>query len=73
MEFSMSDYRSRLKQQYVGKRVVVDSHRPELARWANVPGQVITINCNGLALVQFEGADPSRHDIDPKFLSIQDQ
>lgn len=66
----MSNHRSKLKWQYVGQRVVVDSHRPELARWGGVPGQVIMINCNGLALVQFEGVDPSWHDIDPKFLSI---
>ena len=69
--FSMSDHRSRLKQQYVGKRVVVDAHRPELARLADMPGRVIAINHNDFALVQFEGPDPSWHDIAPQFLKLE--
>jgi hypothetical protein len=60
-----------LKQQYAGKRVVVDARRPELARLAGVPGRVVTINCNGQALVQFEGPDPSWHDINPEFLKLE--
>ena len=60
-----------LKQQYAGKRVVVDARRPELARLANVPGRVVTINCNGRALVQFDGPDPGWHDIDPEFLKLE--
>jgi hypothetical protein len=58
----------KLRAQYAGKRVLVDASRPELARLANVPGRVVTINCNGRALVQFEGPDPSWHDIDPAYL-----
>jgi hypothetical protein len=58
----------RLKQQYVGKRVVVDARRPELTRLANLPGRVVTINCNGRALVQFEGPATGWYDIDPEFL-----
>ena len=60
-----------LKQQYAGRRVLVDAQRPELARLANVPGRIVTVNCNGRALVQFEGADQSWHDIDPKFLKLE--
>jgi hypothetical protein len=61
----------RLKQQYVGKRVLVDARRPELARLADVPGRVVTINCNGQALVQFEGPDQAWHDIAPEFLKVE--
>lgn len=58
----------RLRQQYAGTRVLVDARRPELARLANVPGQVVTINGNGRALVQFEGPASGWLDIDPDFL-----
>ena len=54
----------KLKQQYVGQRVLVDARRPELARLADVPGRVVTINCNGRALVQFDWADVGWHDRD---------
>ena len=46
-----------LKETYTGRTVMIEALHPELIRWANVPGQVITFNCNGRALVQFEGAD----------------
>ena len=61
----------KLKQQYVGQRVLVDARRPELARLANVPGRVVTINYNGRALVQFEGPDRGWHDIAPAFLKLE--
>ena len=61
----------RLKRQYAGKRVVVDARRPELTRLAGLPGRVVTVNCNGAALVQFDGSDTSWHDIDPKFLKLE--
>jgi len=61
----------KLKQRYAGKRVLVDARRPELARLANLPGHVVTINGNGQALVQFEGADRGWHDIDPEFLKLE--
>jgi hypothetical protein len=60
-----------LAQRYVGKRVVVDARQPELVRFAQVPGRVVAVNCNGRALVQFEGPDPSWHDIGPKFLKLE--
>jgi hypothetical protein len=61
----------KLRQQYAGKRVVVDARRPELARLADLPGRVITINSNGHALVQFEGADQGWHEIAPQFLNLE--
>ena len=60
-----------LKQQYVGRRVLVDGRRPELARLAGVSGRVAAVNCNGRALVQFEGPDRGRHDIAPEFLKLE--
>jgi hypothetical protein len=57
-----------LTQQYAGKRVLLDARRPELARLADVPGRVVAINCNGRALVQFEGPATGWYDIDPTFL-----
>lgn len=59
------------RRRYAGKRVLVDPQRPELARFANVPGRIVTINHNGQALVQFEGADQGWHDIHPKFLKLE--
>jgi hypothetical protein len=53
----------KLRQQYTEQYVVVDPTRPELARFAGVPGQIKTINMNGRALVQFDGADVGWHDI----------
>ncbi len=67
----MAEDLEKLKQQYAGKRVLVDARRPELVRLADVPGRVVTINSNGHALVQFEGADQGWHDIDPEFLQLE--
>ena len=67
---SLDDF-EHLKQQYAGQRVTVDARRPELARWANMPARVVTINCNGRALVQFEGPDLGWHDIDPDYLKLE--
>ena len=57
-----------LKETYTGRTVMIEALRPELVRWANVPGRVITFNCNGRALVRFEGADEAFYDIDPEYL-----
>jgi hypothetical protein len=57
-----------LKETYTGRTVMVEALRPELTRWANVPGHVITFNCNGRAIVQFEGADQGFYDIDPDYI-----
>jgi hypothetical protein len=62
----------KLKLEYTGRSVVVDSDRPALARWARQPGRVKTINYNGRALVQFEGADQSWHEIELDDLKVVD-
>jgi hypothetical protein len=59
-----------LKETYAGRTITIEALRPELTRWANLPGRVITINCNGRAIVQFEGADEAFYDIDPEYLRI---
>ena len=59
-----------LKETYTGRTVTIEALRPELTRWANVSGRVITFNCNGRALVQFEGADQAFYDIDPEYIRI---
>jgi hypothetical protein len=61
----------KLKLRYAGQRVLVDARRPELTRLADLPGHVVTINGNGQALVQFEGADRGWHDIAPEFLRLE--
>jgi hypothetical protein len=60
-----------LKRQYAGRRVLVDAQRPELARWTNVPGRIVTINHNGQAIVQFDGPDQGWHDIAPQSLRLE--
>jgi hypothetical protein len=69
--FMSSEDLEELQRQYAGRRVLVDARRPELTRLANVPGRVVTINCNGQALVQFDGPDQGWHDIDPEFLKLE--
>jgi hypothetical protein len=64
---------SNLKKTYTGQTIAVEAVRPELARWANVPGRVVTINGNGRALVQFEGADQGFYDIDPDYLELAEK
>ena len=61
----------RLKQQYAGKRVVVEAARPQMAQLAGKAGRVVTVNHSGLALVRLDGADAAWHDIDPKFLRME--
>jgi hypothetical protein len=61
----------RLKEQYTGSRVLVDSQRPELSRFANTPGRIVTVNGNGLALVQFDGPDRGWHDIALESLRLE--
>ena len=59
-----------LKKKFVGRTVTIDAQRPELVRMADLRGKVITINCNGGALVQFEGPDPAWYEIEPEYLMI---
>jgi len=60
-----------LKKKFVGRKVTIDAQRPELVRMAELRGKVITINCNGGALVQFEGPDPAWYEIEPEYLIIE--
>ena len=61
-----------LKRQYTDQFVVVDDHRPELARFRGVTGQVKTINMNGRALVEFQDyiANIGWYDIELDFLTV---
>jgi len=61
-----------LKRQYTDQFVVVDEHRPELARFRGVTGQVKTINMNGRALVEFQDyiANIGWYDIELDFLTV---
>jgi hypothetical protein len=61
-----------LKKKYLGRTVTIDAQRPELVRMAELRGRVITINCNGGALVQFEGPDSAWYEIEPEYLKIDD-
>ncbi len=49
----------------------VESRRPELARWVGTLSTVRSVNHNGRALIQFDGADDSWHDIAPEFLTVE--
>ena len=64
----------KLKRQYTDQYVVVQSGRPELARFKGLVGQVKTVNMSGRALVEFD-ADNNRgwFDIEPAHLTIADK
>lgn len=59
-----------LRLEYCDRYVVVEGDRPELARFRGRVGRVQTINCNGRAVVQFEGVDRSWYDLDLDYLKI---
>jgi pyruvate/2-oxoglutarate dehydrogenase complex dihydrolipoamide acyltransferase (E2) component len=60
-----------LKKEWTDKYVVVDGGAPELKRFSGLTGTVKTINMNGRALVEFDGAvDIGWYDIDPSFLKV---
>lgn len=63
----------KLRQEYTGQYVSVDPQRPELARFAGKSARVKTINFNGRALVQFDGADRGWYDIELDYLKVLDQ
>jgi len=63
----------KLKQEYAGQYVMIDSDRPELARLKNVLGQVRTVNFNGRALVEFDGADRTWYDLEIDYLKVIDK
>lgn len=62
----------KLRQEYTGQYVSVDTRRPELARFAGVPARVKSINFSGLALVQFQGADRGWYDVELDHLKVID-
>ncbi len=64
----------RLRDGYSDKQVVVESDLPELARFKGQTGRVITVNCNGRALVAFDaGKDRARYDIEIDYLKVIDK
>jgi hypothetical protein len=63
----------KLKQEYTGQIVMIDSDRPELARLKNVPGKVRTVNFNGRALVEFDGVDRTWYDLEIDYLKVVDK
>lgn len=66
------DQIEQLKRQYTDQFVVVDEHRPELARFRGYTGRVKTVNMNGRALVEFDDyiANIGWYDIDLSFLTV---
>ncbi len=71
MVFSRID---RLREGYSDKYVIVDSDLVELARFKGQTGRVITVNCNGRALVTFDSAkDRGRYDIEIDYLKVVDK
>ena len=50
-----------LKREWTDQYVRVNSERPELKRFANSIGRVVTVNCSGRALIDF--ADGAWYDI----------
>jgi hypothetical protein len=54
------------KREWTDQLVEVDPARPELKRFASAVGRVVTINCNGRALVDF--ADGAWYDITTDYL-----
>jgi hypothetical protein len=65
----------KIKQEYTDKFVVVDARRPELARFADVVGQVKTVNMSGRALVEFLDyhLNTGWYDIELEFLKVVDK
>ncbi len=59
-----------LQQEYLGRRVIANGHRPELVRFRGRVGVVKAISCNGRALVQFPGEDRAWYDIELEDLKV---
>ncbi len=62
-----------LQQEYTDQYVIVEGGPPEMAQLRNRVGRVKTINMNGRALIQFEGADKSRHDVELDYVKVVDK
>jgi pyruvate/2-oxoglutarate dehydrogenase complex dihydrolipoamide acyltransferase (E2) component len=65
----------KIKQEYTDKYVMVDPQRPELARFADVVGQVKTVNMSGRALVEFLDyhLNIAWYDIELEYLKVVDK
>jgi hypothetical protein len=59
-----------LRTQWTDQFVMVKPERPELKRFANRVGRVVTVNCNGKAIIDFQ--DGGWYDItaSEEFLSL---
>ncbi|MGE3806829.1 MAG: hypothetical protein AB7K24_19345 [Gemmataceae bacterium] len=66
MAQSPSALRESLVREWTDQYVTVDVERPELKRFADRVGRVITVNWNNRAVVDF--ADGAWYDIAPEFL-----
>jgi hypothetical protein len=61
----------RLRAELTDQYVVVQGDWPELARFQGQTGQVKTVNCNGRALVEFDGSgNRGWYDIAPDYLRV---
>ncbi len=71
----ISEQVDKLKADYTDKYVVVDSERPELARFAGYVGQVKTVNMSGRALVEFHEylENIGWYDIELDYLRVVDK
>lgn len=56
----------RLKKEWTDQYVLADTSRPELKRWENIVGRVVTVNWNTLCVVDFQ--DGGWYDISPAYL-----
>ncbi len=64
----------RLREGYDNKYVTVEGDLDELSRFKGQTGRVITVNCNGRALVTFDaGNDRGRYDIEIDYLKVVDK
>ena len=70
-----TEHIEKIKRDYTDKYVVVDSDRPELARFDDFVGQVKTVNCSGRALVEFIDyhLNIGWYDIDLDYLKVVDK
>jgi hypothetical protein len=62
-----------LKRHWTDQYVLVNPERPELRRFANIVGRVVTVNCAGKAVIDFQ--DGGWYDItaSPELLQILDK
>ncbi len=69
----LSDRIEKLKREYTGQRVVIDTQRPDMAQFDHRQGLVRTVNFNGRALVQFDGSDRGAYDVELDYVKVIDE